>query len=1031
MKFKILLSIVILINAVGLIKSNAFATDNALARVRVTGSVMNTENETLPGASILEKGTTNGTTTDANGNYSIEVDANATLVFSFIGYLTEEAVVNNRTEINVTLTADITELSEIVVIGYGSVERKDLTGSVSSVKKEDLANVSLNTMDQMLQGRVTGVVFNQASGAPGGLTSIRIRGSSSINAGNEPLYVIDGLPIVNDDDGASAGAARGSSLNALASLNPDDIESMEVLKDASATAIYGARGANGVILITTKRGKKGQNRLNIDSYYGVQEIIKKLDVLDAKEYAHIINESRYDIGQTPLYDLETVVQATDWQDEIFRTAPIMNFNLSATGGSDKTTYAISGGYYNQDGIIIKSNFERYSFRVNLDSRISDKFKIGNNLSVSHLESNGVLTEDGGILTGAVSAALSFNPMLPVKDANGNYTFIDDRNTSLGNPVAEIMLSDNQRASSRMLGNVYAEYELIEGLTARVSLGADAFFNKENLFVPPGLFKTRASKGDASVATINGLGWLNENTLNYKHSFNEKHNVDALVGFTSQFFKSELVRASALGFTNISLRWNALQVAEDPLTPVTYTNQSGLVSYLGRINYGFDDRFLFTVTGRIDGSSKFGAGNKYGFFPSGAVAWRISKESFMEGAAKTVDDLKLRVSYGVTGNQEIPPNRTIALMTVTETLFDDKTVKKGFAPSNLANRDLKWESTSQLDIGIDATLFKRFNLTADYYHKKTSDLLVAIPVSATSGYTSAFANVGDLENKGFEFAISADTQFGGLKWTPAFNVSFNQTRIIDLKGNDRILNDYGSLIGISGWQIVLEGERLGSFYGYQFDGIVQQDEDLDNVPRIPSNPNVVPGDRKYKDLNNDGFITADDRTIVGNAQPDYVFGFNNTFSYKGFDLNIFIQGSVGNEIANFNRGYLQSLNGTSNNLKEFAANRWTPQNPSNEYPRASGFRTDVSGFSSIYVEDGSYVRVKNISLAYNFSRSLANKLGMNSLKVYASGRNLLTFTHYTGYDPELNRFANDNLSQGADYGGYPTTKLYTLGLNIGF
>lgn len=998
--------------------------------ITVSGKVIDTSGDPLPGVNVIEKGTNNGTTTDADGRYTLNVSPGAVLVATFIGYLPEEIAVDNRTLIDISMTPDIMQLNEVVVIGYGAVEKKDLTGSVGSVKKEDLAGAPINTFDQILQGRVAGVVFNQASGAPGGLTSIRIRGSNSINAGNEPLYVIDGVPIINDDEGASAGVARGSVLNALAALNPDDIESMEILKDASATAIYGARGANGVILVTTKRGKAGKNQLTLDTYYGVQEVIKKLDVLNAKEYAFLINEARYANGQAPLYpDPESLGEGTDWQDEIFRTAPVMNVNLSASGGNEKSTYAISGSYFKQEGVIIKSDFERYSMRANLDNQISDKIRLGSNLSVSHLINNGVLTEDGGLLTGVVSAALSFNPILPVKDANGNYTYADDRNTSLGNPVAEIMLSDNQRKSTRLLGNIYGEYEIIKGLTARVSLGADAFYNKENLFVPPGLFKTKASNGEASVATIHGLTWLNENTLTYKRTF-DRHTFDGVIGFTSQLSQAELVRASALSFPNISLRYHALQVGEDPQTPGTYTTRAGLVSYLGRVNYNFDDRFLLTLTGRVDGSSKFGPGNKYGVFPSGAFAWRLSKESFLQNV-RPVDDLKLRVSYGLTGNQEIPSNRTVALMTVTETLFDDATPRKGFAPSNLPNHNLKWETTAQLDVGIDATLFNRLNITADYYHKKTSDLLVAIPVAAISGFTSAFANIGELENKGFEFSVSANNKFGDLRWDPAFNISFNKTKVLDLKGNDRILNDFGTLIGISGWQIVLEGEELGAFYGYVFDGIVQEGENLDNVPKIPSNPNMAPGDRKYKDLNNDGFITEADKTIIGYAQPDFVFGFNNNFSYKGFDLNIFIQGSVGNDIANFNRAYLNSLNGNSNNLREVAANRWTPQNPSNEYPRAAMVRTDVSGFTSTYVEDGTYVRLKNVSLGYRFSKPFISKAGLNSLRLYVSAKNLLTLTNYTGYDPELNRFANDNLSQGADYGGYPTAKLYTVGLNIGF
>ena len=999
--------------------------------VTVEGTVQDENDEGLPGVTITVKNTTRGTTTDVDGRYRISVNSEDVLVFSSVGFDTEEVTVGTQTVINISMVPDITALDEIVVVGYGAVQKRDLTGSVSSVKLDEVKGQPINSLDQVLQGRAAGVVFNQASGKPGGLTTIRIRGSSSINASNEPLYVIDGIPIINDDDGASAGAARGSALNALANLNPNDIESIEILKDASSTAIYGARGANGVVLITTKRGKKGQATFNFDAYYGVQETIKKLDLLNAREYGYVINEARYAAGQPPLYDIDTLGEGTDWQDELFRIAPIQNYSLSTSGGGEKNTYAISASYFSQDGIIRKSDFERYSFRVNLDSDITDWLKIGNNLSASYLNSRGVLTEDNTILTGAVTAATRFNPIQGVYNSSGDYTFVDSRDGTLGNPIAEIDLSDNERSSARVLGNLFADIQLLEGLTARISLGADMFFNKEDLFVPPGLFKTRTSEGDANVGTRQGITLLNENTLTYDNSFG-KHAFNALVGVTAQSFRSELLNTAVIGFSTIGLRANAIQVADETVGKATYVVEAGLVSYLARVNYKFDDRYLFTLTGRVDGSSKFGPGNRYAFFPSGAFAWRVSNEPFMQDISG-INDLKLRASYGFSGNQEIPANQAVSLLSTTQVVFDDANVKTGFVPINLANRNLKWETTAQLDVGVDFTLFDRLSITADYYIKKTSDILVAVPVASTSGFTSAYDNIGDLENKGFELSITAGNQFGDFRWDPSFNISFNKSKVLDLKGNDRITNDFGNLLGMQGWQVVFEGEELGTHYGYVFDGIIQSDENLEDIPRIPSNPNIQPGDKKYKDLNNDGLITEEDKTIIGYAQPDYVFGFTNNFSYKGFDLNIFIQGSVGKDIANFNRVALTSLNGISNDLREAAANAWTPTNPSNEYPRIAQARTDLNGpgsFNSYFVEDGSYVRLKNLSLGYTFSNKLLSNIGLASLRCYVAATNLWTLTDYSGYDPELTIFANDNLSQGADYGGYPTAKMYTVGLSIG-
>ncbi len=997
----------------------------------VTGRVVDEQKQPLPGVNVLEKGTTNGTITDKDGNYTILVPENATLVFSFIGYLPEEATVAGKSEINMSLIPSIEELEQVVVIGYGTVEKRDLTGSVASVSSEDMENSSLNSVDQVLQGRVAGVVFNQSSGQPGGESTIRIRGNSSINASNDPLYVIDGIPIVND--AGSAGVVRGAGINPLSTINPDDIESVSVMKDASAAAIYGARGANGVIIITTKKGKKGPMQLTFNSSYGIQEPIKLLDVMNAKEYATIINESQYMANKPPLYtNLDSIGEGTNWQKEILRAAPTMNYNLSANGGNETTNYSISASYLDQDGIIIQTNFKRYAVRLNLESQVSKRFRIGTSTNFTRVESNGAITDDGFLQNGAITTALRFNPMLPVRDSAGNYTYKDDRMENVGNPVAWLEQSTNQRINNRAMSNIWGEYEIIDGLKFKTRFSADAYFNKENLFVPPGLVETQASNGDAAMSTVQALTWVTENMLHYNKNFNDNNRFEALLVQSAQGYRQEGLMATVIDFPNPSLGINSIGAG---LThnAGSWTSKSGLSSFAGRVNYILKNRYIFTFNGRYDGSSKFGPGNKYGFFPSGAFAWNVSDEPFMAGM-NFFNDLKFRSSYGLTGNEGIPTDRTRFTLTQTEVLFDDKTIQKGYAPDfyKLANPNLKWESTAQLDLGIDATFLNNiFNLTADFYQKKTTGLLLNVPVNETSGFGDSFQNIGDLQNTGFEFALNADVNAGVFTWKPGFNFSLNRNKVLDLKGNDEIKNEFGSVASIAGdWQVVFEGKSLGTFYGYVSDGIVQESDNLATLPKIAGNTPAV-GDRKYKDFDGDGNITDADKRIIGNANPDFTFGFTNNFNYRGFDLSVFIQGSVGNKVANFNRLYLESLDGNSNDLREVAANRWTQSNPSNEYPRVGYINDNVSGFSDVYVEDGSYIRLKNVSLGYTFDQKMLSIKGIKSIRLYATFVNLLTLTKYSGYDPELNHFPYDNLSQGADYGGYPSAKAYNFGIKLSF
>lgn len=1047
-KFKACLIIVICLlfhSVIVAIPVTKTVTSTSALAITVSGKVTDAGGSPIPGVNVRIKGSNMGAVTDADGNYRLTADENAVLLFSAIGFITQEISVNGRSVIDVVLSEDVRSLDEVVIVGYGSVRKSDLTGSVSSVKSEELEVVPATSIDQALQGRAAGVQITQTSGQPGGGTSIRIRGTSSITAGNEPLYVIDGMLINSDDGSLGAGVSATPAINALATINPNDIESIEVLKDASATAIYGSRGANGVILITTKKGTAGKGTVNFDVYYGFQEISNKINVLNGEQYATMINEANTNVGLPPEFaDPSSLGEGTDWQDEIFRVAPISNYSLSFLGGDEKTQYAVIGSYFNQEGIIINSDFDRLSFRVNVDRKINDRLTLGNNLAISRITSNGVTTNANALRPGVSSAALFFNPNLPVFDENEmlGYTIEDDRTETLANPVAALNEIENISTTSRLLGTVFGQYSILEGLNLKVSFGVDGYFTKENRFAPRGLKGTEGSLGDGLVGTVHGLTWLNENTLNYNTKINE-NNLDVVVGYTVQKFRSEGVRATALEFTDNRTGWHNLGAGLNPQSPASFESEWGIISYLGRINYSLNDRFLFTLTGRADGASKFGEGNKWGYFPSAAVAWRASNESFMQGL-EVFDDLKVRASYGTIGNQSIPPYASLPLLTPRgEGVFNNDEPYKGMEPINYANPDLKWEQTNQFNVGIDAAFFEnRISLTADYYHKRTVDLLLNNPVPYTSGFRQTLLNVGNLVNRGFEFEIQTVNTEGEFQWTSGINFSANRNEVTNINQEDDILASGVLFTGVDSWSIIREGQPIGTYYGYIFEGIFQTDEEAQNSPVLvgqgPDASNVYSragaGSRKYRDINDDGVIDAEDRTIIGNAQPDFTWGFNNNLSFMNFDLSFFFAGFHGNQLVNFNRFYLDRLSGENNVREEAWLNRWTPENPGNEYPKAqiagSG-NLDVNVFSSAQVEDASFIRLRNVTLGYNLPSSLLERINISRLRIYASGTNLLTFTDYTGYDPEVSHFGDSSIQLGADYGGYPMVKTYTFGLNIGF
>ncbi|MCY7358164.1 MAG: SusC/RagA family TonB-linked outer membrane protein [Rudanella sp.] len=1012
------------------VQSTLSAQPQEVADETVTGRVTSETGEGLPGVSVVVKGTNRGTTTDATGSYRIAVPNTETvLVFSFVGYLSQEITIGKRNTVSISLQPDNKILNEVVVVGYGQVRKSDLTGSVSTVPVDEIRKLAVTSLDQQLQGRAAGVQITQNSGAPGGSTTIRIRGGNSIQGDNEPLYVIDGVPFKND------GAGSGASFNVLSTLNPNDIETISILKDASSTAIYGSRGSNGVVIITTKRGKAGKSTINFDAYYGVQDVRRKYPVLNGRQYAQSVNDANTNEGRPAAYtpaQVDAFGEGTDWQDEIFRQAPIQNYQLSFSGGDERTQYAIGGGYFKQGGIVTNSDFDRYSFRINLDRKLTDRIKIGNSLTVNRTVTNQSRTDgnlgSGGLVT---SSAVLFPPILPVYEPDGTYVLAAS-NFTADNPAALARESKNRNTAFRTFGSVFGDYQIIDGLDLRVLLGIDAVLQKQDSYLPRSVASGLAQGGSASIFNSSALTWLNENLLTYTRTIGTVHNIGALVGFTQQANRTESSAASARSFVNDNLGSSNLGAASVPLIPSSGIGTWGLRSYLARINYGYKDRYLFTASFRADGSSRFGANKRYGYFPSAALAWRVSEESFLKNN-RVVNDLKLRVTYGSTGNQDGIGNYPAYSLLSTQNYVFGNVVSTGIGPNQIANPDLSWETTTQADVGVDIGLFNsRITITADAYLKRTKDLLLSVTIPSTSGYGSAIRNLGQVENKGVELSISSvnvagSPSTGAFRWSTDLNLGVNRNKVLDIGGAPQIFaGQFANIGSISGTAVIRVGEQLGSFFGYVTNGLYQTTEELTAI----ADPQArKPGDRRYADLNGDKKIDDNDRAIIGRTQPKLVGGLNNTFSYKGVELTVFFQGVYGNDILNANRFELEYLNGTTNQSRD-VLNRWTPTNTNTDIPRATTTRP-ANRISNRQIEDGSYLRLKNIQLAYNLPQSLLRTLKIQSLRVYASAQNYLTVTNYSGYDPEVSRFGQDSRSQGFDYASYPAAKTILFGLNVGF
>ena len=981
----------------------------------VVGSVVDGLGEPIIGANIVEKGTTNGVVTDIDGNFNIQVDPNSTLAVTYIGYVGQDVAVNNQNTIKIILKEDALNLDEVVVVGYGVMRKKDLTGAMSSISPEKIDKGSVKSVDQMLQGRSSGLYMVQNSGMPGAGSTIRIRGGNSISGGNEPLYVIDGIPIYS-----SAGGSQ-TDLNPLNSIAVTDIQSIEVLKDASSTAIYGARGANGVIMITTKQGAAGKTNVSLDAYWGVQNARKKYDLLNAEEYQEYVNDARVRGGGNAPYDLSQTPAYTDWQELCLNNNALMqNYAVSVSGGDAKTRFLTTLNYMNQEGIIKETELEKMTLRANLDRDISSTIKMGLNLSLAQVNSN----RAGNGVLGYRSQA----PNIPVKDAEGNYSALSMEGDVFANPMVVLRdkVDDNERF--RTFANVFAEWQIVKGLSFRSSLGVDLLFANNNSYEPLTTPTGSATGGDAKIVNNKDYMWVNENILTYLNAFG-KHRINAMVGLTQQSARGQSSQAQSQGFLNDNLTMWDMASGTLAITPTSNSNQWALLSYLGRVNYNFNERYLLTASLRADGSSRFGQNNRWGYFPSAAVAWRASEEEFIQSLG-LFSNLKVRASYGWTGNQDgIGVYPSMALLGKRAySLGNNKYM--GYAPTQVANYDLKWETTKQTDIGLEMGFFdNRLNFSADYYYKTTHDLLLQVQIPATSGYGSGLKNVGEVENKGVELAVSGAPFTGDFSWNIDFNISFNKNKVVSLGDVEEMRpnsNASETDFGLNQSRMLKVGEPLGIFYGYLSDGLFSTTDDIASSAQ----PTAKPGDVRYKDLSGNGQIDDKDRVVLGSAQPKFFGGLTNSFSYKGFDLNIFTVFSYGNDIYNGTKAQLESMNGWYNQSRT-VLNRWTETNQNTHIPRAVDIKLTSRSWDYL-VEDGSYLRIQNINLGYTFNKQMLSFTKIaESLRLYVSLQNFITITNYSGLDPEVSRYGQNNVAMGYDFGGYPMSKTVMFGVNVNF
>ena len=1038
-------------------------------QVNITGTVIDDTNETLPGVNVVIKGSAKGTITDVNGKYGLSAPQGATLVFTYIGCDPKEVKVGSSRVINVTLKSSAMGLDEVVVTGYGGeVRRRDLTGSIAKANVGDLTKAPVANFDQALAGRVAGVVVTSNEGTPGGEMNIVIRGNNSLTQNNSPLYVVDGFPFENFNSG---------------SLNSNDIESVDVLKDASATAIYGSRGANGVIIITTKKGQVGATRVNYEGYVGFSEISKRTDLLSPYEFVKLQEEIRApnqpnsmaNTYYSPLKDAAGNIiaerdaeyyrnppQSYNWEDHIYRSALMHNHSLNFSGGTPQSHFNATISYLNQEGVLIKSDYERFNGKINLDNKFfNDKVRVILNATYSDNTYIGSSPSSASDIWTASSSLMysvwayrpvSYNPNQDLFEELQDPELAGNANDYRFNPIKDLENQYRKRYVRSFTTNGSVEWDITKEIKLKTMVGysinstkSESFNNSQTRYGN----KTRAEGINGSVGNTEAGNWMNDNTLTYVKTFNKKHNLNALAGISLQSsyseirsFSAKLIPADFEKFGINSLNEGTPNVIQAAL------EENTLFSYLGRVNYNYDRRYYLTASFRADGSSKFAPKNRWGYFPSASAAWTLSEEPFMKPIKSVVDNLKVRASWGLTGNNRVGSYDYLAQLATdvaSNYSFDNITAYRAMIISSLGNPDLKWETTEQTNIGLDlGFLESRISFSADIYRKTTRDLLLNSDLAASTGFSKVYKNIGKMQNQGLELTLSADViKNKKFVWNSSINIGFNQGKILALtEGQEAMTSPIkgGISSGLDNVPLFISkvGQPIGLMYGYIYEGTYKYD-DFDLVGTtyilkdgVPANgmgrATIKPGDEKYRDINGDGRISAEDRTIIGRGHPLNTGGWSNNFTYAGFDLNLFFQWSYGNDIYNGNRQFMEGTTGADINQFASMVDRWTPSNPTSNIPRVKGSRPDA--YTSRVVEDGSFLRLKTIQLGYTIPKSLMKKFAIQNIRAFASAQNIFTLTNYSGSDPEVS-VRHSAMTPGVDYSAYPRALTLTFGLNVNF
>ncbi len=1038
------------------IKKEARAATGNQAEKTIKGVVIDDTGLPVIGANIMEKGTSNGTITDLDGNFALTIQPKGVLTITYIGYIPQEIAVGQQSTLNIRLLEDTKKLDEVVVIGYGTQKKSDVTTAVSSISSDNLKERAAVNFGEAMAGQIPGVQIQQTNGSPGGEgLTVRVRGVGSITQSNDPLYVVDGYPM-------EGGAFR--------LLNPSDIESIQILKDASSTAIYGSRGANGVVIITTKKGKKGKPVVNLNAYVGFQQREKEVEMMNRDQYVewfkdgrnqawldakviaadpdkspHTINDSNtrralYPSASTQymipdgtggykynFHDPASVAQMEDnnWQNLLFQNAMLQQYELSVSGGAEETQYTFSGSYVSQEGIVINTDYERFNFRTNITSKVSKALQLGVSLMAYSAQGK----EQANGKDAPVMYALSLPPIYPQRNEDGTYGSMV-RNPEIlagdnANPIGIAEQMYNRRKRYGWLGTFFAELEIIKDLKYKLSINGGIQDNINKTY-KPSYVDLDASKAPRPAEGVNerwtDVDWVIENTLNYNKVFAEKHSFNALAGYTTQKHTYEHMKGESRGFPNDKI---TTLNAGTMYALTSDESEYSMISYLGRVNYSYDNRYLVTATIRRDGSSRFGAKTKWGTFPSFSVGWRVSQEKFMQDIEQ-ISDLKLRASYGISGNNRIGNYSAIGLLS-TGFYPTGNDVRNTVNPSTMPNDYLGWEKTRQYNLGFELGMFdNRVRFEADFYDSQSVDLLLNVPVPTITGYSTQMQNIGKVQNRGMEFLIATKNLTGEFSWSSDFNISFNKNEVLEVGVDERPI--YGSAANANNSFITKPGYPVASFFGYVYEGVFMSQAELDKYPHL-ANDKV--GDGRYRDVNGDGKLDQNDKTIIGDNHPVFTAGFNNTFSYKKFTLGIQFTGSYGAETFSFWRRMCGIYHGDRNGIIQ-QLDRWrSPEEPGNGvYFRPtrtpSGWQRDPS---SAWVQDASYLRLRNLTLGYDFDQKIAQSIGLSRLHVYFTGSNLFTLTDYVGYDPENS--SESDLSKGGDYMGYPAARSFILGANVTF